>query len=268
MLAEVPAAAKMAAAEAAHVAAAKAAKVTAAKAAGVAAAEPAEVAASKAVPEVPVRELTAISMEAVAEAKMATVEAGAKAKAKAAVIRPVVAVVGIVAVVAPAVGIVAGIRIAGRHSANHSGRDGGAGVVAVSVAVSVSPNVMAMACVAMCDVLVRAVRDTRLSDTRVSRMLSVSQMLIMTGNSGRIRGGKRRRQHQSGRAKRESRNSKSAKSHGDIPFRLATQQRRGNAPLTSDRSALLTDKIPDDHDFARSSLRQLSNRKPPRRRLN
>jgi hypothetical protein len=31
--------------------------------------------------------------------------------------------------------------------------------------VSVSPNVMAMACVAMCDVLVRAMRDTRVSDT-------------------------------------------------------------------------------------------------------
>ena len=127
--------------------------------------------ASEAVAEVSVREPTAVSVEAVAEAKMATVEAGAKAKAKAAVIRPVVAVirpvVGVVAVVAPAVclGIVAGIRITGRDSANHSGRDGGAGIVAVSVAVSVSPNVMAMAGVAMRNVLVRAVRDTRVSDT-------------------------------------------------------------------------------------------------------
>ena len=62
-------------------------------------------------------------------------------------------------------------------------------------------------------------------------MLIVSGMLSVTSDSRGIRGGKRRRQHQSGRAKRESRNSKSAKSHGDIPFRLATQQRRGNAPF-------------------------------------
>jgi hypothetical protein len=265
MLAEVPAAAKMAATKPAHVAAAKPAHMAAAKTAGVAATDRAEVPAAKAVAEVSVRELTAVSVEAVAEAKMATVEAGAKAKA--AVIRPVVAVVGIVAVVAPAVrpgvGIVAGIRITGRDSADHSGRAGivavsVAGIVAVRVAVSVSPNVMAMACVAMRDVLVRAVRDTRVSDPRVSDMLIVSGMLIMTSHSRRIRGGKWRRQHQSGRAKRESRNSKSAESHGDIPFRLATQQRRGNSPLTSDRLALLTDKIQDDHDFARSSLPQLS----------
>jgi hypothetical protein len=271
VLAKVPAAAKMAAAKAAHVAAAKAAKVTTAKAARVAAAEPAEVAAAKAVAEVSIRELTTVTVEAVAEAKMATVEAGAKAKAKAAVIRPVVAVVAVVAGVAPAVrpgvGIVAGIRITGRDSANHSGRDGGSGIIAVSVAVSVSPNVVAMACVAMCDVLVRAVRDTRVSDPRVSGMLSVSGMLIMTSDSRCICGGKRRRQHQSGRAKRESRNSKSAKSHGDIPFRLATQQRRGNAPFTSDRSALLTDKIQDDHDSARSSLPQLSKPKTAKKAL-
>jgi hypothetical protein len=223
MLAQAPAAAaKMAAAKAAHVAAAKAAHV--------ATAEPAEV-ASKAVAEVSVRELSAVSVEAVAEAKMATVETGAKAKAKATVIRPVVAVVaviGIVAVVAPAVrpgvGIVAGIRITARDSANHSGSDGGPGIVAVSVAVSVSPNVMATACVAVRHVLVRAVR--------VSDVLSVSGMLVMTSDSRRIRGGKRQRQHQTGRAKRESRNSKSAKCHGDIPFRLATQQRRGNRPLS------------------------------------
>jgi hypothetical protein len=90
-------------------------------------------------------------------------------------------------------------------------------------------------------------------------MLIVSGMLIMTSDSRRIGGGKRRRQDQSGgRAKRESRNSKSANRHRDIPFRLATQQRRGNSPLTSNRLALLTDKIQDDHDFARSSLPQLS----------
>jgi hypothetical protein len=59
----------------------------------------------------------------------------------------------------------------------------------------------------------------------------MGDVLIMMSDSRRIRGGKRRRQHQSGRAKRESRNSKSAKSHRDIPFRLATQQRRGNALL-------------------------------------
>ena len=62
-------------------------------------------------------------------------------------------------------------------------------------------------------------------------MLIVSGMLIMTSDSRRIRGGKRRRQHQSGRAKRESRNSKSAKSHRDVPFRLATQ-RAAETPLS------------------------------------
>ena len=270
MLAEVPAAAKMATAKAAHVAAAKAAKVTTGKAAWVAAAKAADVAASKAVAEVSVRELSAISVEA----KMATVEAGAKAKA--AVIRPVVAVVpvvGIVAVVAsavsPGVGIVAGIRITGRDSANHSGRDGGAGIVAVSVAASVSPNVMVMACVAMCDVLVHAMRDRRVSDPRVSGMLIMAGMLIMTSDSRRIRGGKRRRQHQSGRAKREGRNSKSAKSHGDIPFRLATQQRRENV--------LCSPQIDCRYSRTRSKTITISrvlhclscrNRKPQRSHLN
>ena len=260
-------AAHVAAAKAAHVAAAESAKVATAKAAGIAAAEPAEMAASKAVAEISVREPSAVSVEAVAEAKMASVEAGAKAKA--AVIRPVVAVIGIVAIVAPAVRIVAGIRIAARDSANHSGRDGGAGVVAVSVSVSVSPNVMAMACVATRDVLVRAVRDTRVSNSRVRGMLSVSGMLIMTSDSRRIRGGKRRRQHQSGRAKRESRNSKNAKSHGDIPFRLATQQRRENV--------LCSLQIDCRYSRTRSKTITISrvlhclccrNRKPPRRRLN
>jgi hypothetical protein len=266
MLAEVPAAAKMAAAKAAHVTTAESAKVTTAKAAGVAAAEPAKVAASKAVAKVSVRELTAVAVEAVAEAKMATVEAGAKTKA--AVIWPVVAVVGIVAGVAPAVGIVAGIRITGRNSANHSGRDGGSGIVAVSVAVSVSPNVMAMACVAVCDVLVRAVRDPRVSDPRVSGMLSVSGMLIMTSHSRRIRGGKRRRQHQSGRAKRESRNSKSAKSHGEF----LSGWRRSSAAETP-----LLLQIDPRYSRTRSQTITISrvlhwlscrNRKPPRRRLN
>jgi hypothetical protein len=279
VLAEVPAAAEVATAKAAHVAAAKAAKVTTGKAAWVAAAKAADVAASKAVAEVSVRELSAVSVEAVAEAKMATVEAGAKAKA--AVIRPVVAVVpvvGIVAVVAsavsPGVGIVAGIRITGRDSANHSGRDGGAGIVAVSVAASVSPNVMVMACVAMCDVLVHAMRDRRVSDPRVSDprvsgMLIMAGMLIMTSDSRRIRGGKRRRQHQSGRAKREGRNSKSAKSHGDIPFRLATQQRRENV--------LCSPQIDCRYSRTRSKTITISrvlhclscrNRKPQRSHLN
>jgi hypothetical protein len=219
----------VATAKAAEVAAARAAKVTAAKTAGVAAAK---AAASKAVAEVSVRELSAIS----AEAKMATVEAGAKA----AIIRPVVSVVtvvGIVAGVAPAgwpgVVIVAGIWITGRDSANHSSPDDRAGIIAipVSIAVSVSPHVMAMGHVAAGDVLARAMRDTRVSDTRVSGLLIMSGMLIMTSDRRRIRGRNRGRQYQSGRAKRESRNSKSAKSHGEIPFRLATQQRRGNAPF-------------------------------------
>jgi hypothetical protein len=188
VLAEVPAsaAAKVATAEAAHVAAAKAAKVTTAKAAGVADAERAEVAG------VSVREPRAVSVEAVVE--MATVEAGAKAKPKAAVVT-VVAVVRIVAVVAPAVWpgvvIVAGRRITGRDSANHSSPNDRAGIIAiaVSVAVSVSPNVVAMAGVSVSHLPVQAVRDTRVSDMRLSDMPIVSGMLIMTSDSRRIRGG-------------------------------------------------------------------------------
>jgi hypothetical protein len=82
---------------------------------------------------------------------------------------------------------------------------------------------MTMACVAMRSVLVHPVHDTRASDTRVRGML------VMTSDGRRIRGGKRRCQQQSGRRKGERRNTKSAKSHGEISFRLATQPRRENA---------------------------------------
>jgi hypothetical protein len=92
------------------------------------------------------------------------------------------------------------------------------------------------------------VRDPRMGD-----------LLIMMSDGRRACARERRGQDKSGRAKRKSRNSKSAKCHGDIPFRLATQQRCGKRPrFILDRSALFTDKIQGDHDFACSSLPQLS----------
>jgi hypothetical protein len=282
VLVEVPAAAKMAAAKAAHVASAKAAKVAAAKAAGVAAAEPAEVAATElaaaeaaSVAEVSAGEMSPAAVEseavvveaAVVEAAPSDEDRTTKPVAIVVIrIRVSVTIVVAGAIIRPIV-VIAAVRIAGRGAGDHPVGDGRARIVAVvGVAVAVSPNVVAMACVATRDIPMAclATRDVPVQAVRDPRVSSVP---VMVSDSRRIRGGKRRRQHQSGRAKRESRNSKSAKSHGDIPFRLATQQRRGNAPFTSDRSALLTDKIQDDHDSARSSLPQLSKPKTAKKAL-
>jgi hypothetical protein len=242
---EVPATAK-----AAHVATAKAAHVAAAKPA----AEAAHLAATEAahVPEVSTGEMSPASVETEAVVK-AVVEAvpsdkEARTPVVIAVIRIRVSVTIVVAgaVVRPVV--VAAVRIPGGDAANHSGRDGGAGIVAVSVATSVSPGVMVMGHVVTGDIPVHAVRDPRMGD-----------LLIMMTDGRRACARERRGQDKSGRAKRESRNSKSAKCHGDIPFRLATQQRCGKRPrFILDRSALFTDKIQGDHDFACSSLPQLS----------
>jgi hypothetical protein len=205
---EVPAAA-------AEVAAAKAAHVPPAKAA----AEAARVAEVSAVEMSPV----AMEMSPVAVESEATVEAVVKAVVEAAasdedrttkpvaivVIRIGVAVTIVVAgaIIRPIV-VIAAVRIAGRDAADHSGRDGYAGIVAIAVhvAMSVSPSIMAMACVSVCNAPVR--------DARVSGIPGV------VGDGRRVCGRKRRREDKRGRAERDSRNSKSAKSHGDLPFML------------------------------------------------
>src|ERR1700733_5994304 len=71
-------------------------------------------------------------------------------------VAPTVVVAG--AIIRPIV-VIAAVRIACRGAGDHSGRDGGAGIITivVSVAMSVSPNVVAVACVAMCDIAVQAV---------------------------------------------------------------------------------------------------------------
>ena len=219
--------------KAAHVAEVSAGEMTAAELAAGEAAHVAEVSAAEMSPALMEGEATVEAVvEAVVKAVMEAADSDEDRTTKPVAIVVIRIGVAVTIVVAGAIIrpiVVVAVRIAGGDAADHSGR-AGIVAIAVNVAVPVSPNVMAMARVAMCDVFVHAVRDTRVSDPRVSGMLSVSGMLIMTSDSRCICGGKRRRQHQSGRAKRESRNSKSAKSHGDIPFRLATQQRRGKRP--------------------------------------
>jgi hypothetical protein len=96
--------------------------------------------------------------------------------------------------------------------------------------VSVSPNVVVMAhvvtrdipkaCVAMCDIPVQAVRDPR-----------VSSVPIMVSDGRRVCGRRRGREDKSGRAERESRNSKSAKSHGNLHFMLGGAAAPRERPL-------------------------------------
>ena len=59
----------------------------------------------------------------------------------------------------------------------------------------------------------------------------------MASDGRRVCGRKRGREDKSGRAERDSRNSKSAKSHGNLRFIPAAQQRRGNTPLARERYA-------------------------------
>jgi hypothetical protein len=176
MLMEVPAAAELASAEAAHVAEVSAGEMTAA---GLAAAELAAAEAAR-VAEVSAAEMSpvAVEMSPVAVESEATVEAVVEAVVKAVVeaaasdedrttkpvaivvIRIGVAVTIVVAgaIIRPIV-VIAAVRIAGRGAGDHSGRDGCTGIItiAVNVAMSVSPNVVAVACVAMCDIPVQAV---------------------------------------------------------------------------------------------------------------
>jgi uncharacterized membrane protein YphA (DoxX/SURF4 family) len=191
---EVPAAAEVAAAKAAHVPAAKAA-AEAAHVAEVSAGEmtAAELAAAEAahVAEVSAGEMSPASMEgeATVEAVVEMVPSDEEDRTA-----PPIAIVVIRIRVAPTV-VVAGasalannsrqwvfsrsvspneigqpmavrpvivavaVRIAGGGADDHSGRDGRAGIItlAVNVAMSVSPNVVAVACVAMCDIPVQAV---------------------------------------------------------------------------------------------------------------
>jgi hypothetical protein len=224
---------ELAAAEAAHVAEVSASEMTAtelpaAKAAHVAdvsAVEmtPAELAAAEAAH---VAEVSASEMSPVAVESEAPVEAVVKTVAKAVVeagasdedrtTKPVTIVVirigvAVTIVVARPIVVIAAVRIAGRGAGDHSGRAGRAEIIsiAVNVAMSVSPNVVAVACVAMCDIPVQAVCDPRMSSVP-----------IMVSDGRGVCGGKRGREDKSGRAERDSRNSKSAKSHGDLPFML------------------------------------------------
>src|SRR3984957_18001850 len=182
MLMEAPAA------KAAHVAAAKAAHVPAAKAAAEAAhvaevcagamtgtelaageaAHGAEVSAAEMSPapmedEATVEAVVEVVVKAVMEAADSDEDRTTKPVAIV-VIRIGVAVTIVVAgaIIRPIV--VVAVRIAGGDAADHSGRDGRDGIVAiaVNVAVPVSPNVVAMTCVAMCDIPVNAMCDPRM----------------------------------------------------------------------------------------------------------
>jgi hypothetical protein len=149
------------------------------------------------------------------------------------------------AIIRPIV-VIAAVRIAGRGAGDRSGRDSRAGIIAIAVhvAMSVSPNIMAMACVRVCNVPVETVRDARMSGVPG-----------VVGDGRRVCGRKRRREDKSGRAERDSRNSKSAKSHGNLHFMLGgAAGAAGNALLRSDRSALLTRKIRVGHECVRSEI--------------
>jgi hypothetical protein len=226
-LAEVPAsaAAKVAAAKAAHVTAAKAAapEMTSAEAAHVAEIAAGEVGGSAA-------ELTAVAGVAIgitAAITPAVAEAVTGIPiAEAVVVRPVTVAVVVTGSIAIAAAVVAACQARPKCAANHSSRDSGAGIVAitvvaitVSVATSVSPSVMVMGDVAAGDVPVHAVCHPR-----------VRNVLIIMSNRRRACNRQRRGQDKSGCTKRESRNSKSPKCHGDIPFSLATERRRRKTP--------------------------------------
>jgi hypothetical protein len=155
------AAAELAAAEAAHVAEVSADEMTGTELTAAEAAYVAEVSAGEMSPVAVESEAT---VEAVVEAVVkAVVEAAASDEDRTTkpvaivVIRIGVAVTIVVAgaIIRPIV-VIAAVRIAGRGASNHSGRDGII-TVAVNVAMSVSPNVVAVACAAMCGIPVRAV---------------------------------------------------------------------------------------------------------------
>jgi hypothetical protein len=77
----------------------------------------------------------------------------------------------------------------------------------------------------------------------------MSSVPIMVGDGRRVCGRKRGREDKSGRAERDSRNSKSAKSHGNLPFMLGGAAGAAGTPhYVSVRSALLTRKIRVGHE--------------------
>ena len=212
---EVPAAAEVAAAEATEVAAAKAAEVAADKAARVAAdkaARVAEVSAGKPGPG-------AVEAEAVVKVMVEVAAFEEDRTPKPVVIaviriRVAVAIVVAGAIVRPVV--VAAVRIAGGGASDYPGGDGRPRIVAiVGVPVSVSPNVAAMTGVAARDIgVVRvAARDIRMVHDRVLRHARMSSLPIMMADGRRI---SRKRQDKSCRAKRDSRNPKSADCHSEL----------------------------------------------------
>jgi hypothetical protein len=224
----VPAAAEVPAPKAAHVAATEASPAEATYMAAAEAAHVAEVSAGEMSP-VPV-ETEALVTEAVVE-PVASEEDRTTEPVVIVVIWILVSVTIVVAraIIRP----VAAVGIAGGGASDYPG-DGRARIIAiaVNVAVSVSPNVVAMACVVARDIPMACVatRDIPVQAVRNGGVNGVSSVPGVVDDGRRACGGKRRRQHKNGRAERESRNSKSPKSHGDILSGWATQQRRGNAP--------------------------------------
>jgi hypothetical protein len=213
-------AAELTTVEAAHVAKVSVGKMTAAEAAHVAEVSAGEMSSVAMENEGPVEAVVKTVVKAVVEAAASDEEDRTTKPVAIVVIRIGVAVTIVVAgaIIRPIVVIVA-VRITGRGADDHSGRDGTI-TIAINVAMSVSPNVVAVACVAVCDIPVQAVRDPRMSSVP-----------IMVSDGRRVCGGKRGREDKSGRAERDSRNSKSAKSHGDLLSCWAAQQRRGHTPL-------------------------------------
>jgi hypothetical protein len=164
VLTEMPAAAEVAAAKAAHVAEVSAGEMTATELAAAEAAHVAEVSASEMSPvavesEAPVEAVVKTVVKAVVEGAASDEDRTTK-PVTIVVIRIGVAVTIVVAgaIIRPIV-VIAAVWIAGRGAGDHSGRDGRDGIItiAVNVAMSVSPNVVAVACVAMCDMPVQAV---------------------------------------------------------------------------------------------------------------
>jgi hypothetical protein len=191
VLAQVPAAAEVAAPEPAHMAAAKPAEMTAAEAPYMATAKAthmAEVSAGEMSPAV-------MKREAIAKAVVEMTPSEEDRTPKAVIVRRIrVSVTGVVAgaVIRP-VGVIAAVRIASGRADDRSGRDGPAWIIAIAVknvTVSIPPNVVAMIYATMCDVAVNAMCDPRMG--RVLVMVSDRRsMRVMVSDRRRICGGNR-----------------------------------------------------------------------------
>ena len=189
-LAEVPAAAEVAATEAAHMAAAKPAEMTAAEAAYMATAKATHMA------EVSAGEMSSAVMkrEAIAKAVVEMTRSEEDRTPKAViVIRIGVSVTVVVAGAAiRPVGVIAAVRIARGRAGNHSGRHGPTWIIAITinVAVSVSPNIAPMTYVTLCDVAVNATCDPRMGGVLVM-VSDRRRMRVMVSDRRRICGGNR-----------------------------------------------------------------------------